>query len=107
MSKILVVDDESLMRDFITESLLSHGYEVDKAENGIRALELMNNEIYDIILTDYKMPKITGLDVLKKAKEKMKDCKVIIMTAYGTVENAVEAMKLGAMDYITKPFGVD
>jgi len=107
MSKILVVDDESLMREFIAESLTSHGYEVDSARNGVKALELMNSETYDLILTDYKMPKVSGMDVLRKAVEKMPDCKVVIMTAYGTIENAVEAMKLGAFDYITKPFSVE
>lgn len=107
MSRILVVDDESLMREFISESLLSHGYDVDTAENGSRAIDLIGGESYDVILTDYKMPKITGIDVLRKAREKLPDVKVIIMTAYGTVENAVEAMKLGAFDYITKPFSVD
>jgi len=95
------------MREFITESLISHGYDVDDAENGSRALDLMGSENYDIILTDFKMPRITGMDILKRAREKMPDAKVIIMTAYGTVENAVEAMKLGAFDYITKPFSVD
>ena len=107
MSKILVVDDESLMREFIAESLISNGYEVDSARNGVKALELMNSEIYDLILTDYKMPKVSGMDVLRKAIEKIPDCKVVIMTAYGTIENAVEAMKLGAFDYITKPFSVE
>ena len=107
MSRILVVDDESLMRDFITESLVSQDYEVDSADGGAKAFEFIENETYDIVLTDYKMPKVTGMDVLLKAHEKMPDCKVIIMTAYGTVENAVKAMKNGAFDYITKPFGVD
>jgi two-component system response regulator PilR (NtrC family) len=107
MSKILVVDDESLMRDFIAESLRSQQYEVSAAENGVKAFELMNNELYDLILTDYKMPKVTGIDILRKAREKMPDCKVVIMTAYGTIEKAVEAMKMGAYDYITKPFGVE
>jgi DNA-binding NtrC family response regulator len=107
VSRILVVDDESLMREFISESLISHRYEVDCAENGTRAIELLGGEPYDVILTDYKMPKVTGMDVLRKARERMPDSKVVIMTAYGTVENAVEAMKLGAYDYITKPFGVD
>ena len=107
MSKILVVDDESLMREFISESLISHGYDVDCAESGMQAFEFMNGEVYDVILTDYKMPKVTGMDVLKRTRDKMPDTKVIIMTAYGTVENAVEAMKLGAFDYIAKPFGVD
>ncbi len=107
MSKILVVDDESLMREFIAESLTSNGYEVDAAENGTKALELLSGETYDLILTDLKMPRITGMDVLKKAIEKSSDTKVVIMTAYGTVDNAVEAMKIGAFDYISKPFGVD
>ncbi len=107
MSRILVVDDESLMREFISESLISKGYEVDAAENGAKALELMNSETYDLILTDFKMPKVTGMDVLRKAVEKMPGVKVVIMTAYGTIENAVEAMKIGAFDYITKPFGVE
>ena len=107
MSKILVVDDESLMREFLTESLLSHRYDVDSVESGTRAYEFMNTTSYDLILTDFKMPKITGIDVLKRARGKMPDCKVVIMTAYGTVENAVEAMKLGAFDYITKPFSLD
>lgn len=107
VSRILVVDDESLMREFISESLLSHGYDVDCAENGVRAIELLGGEPYDIILTDFKMPKVSGIDVLRKAREKMPDSRVVIMTAYGTVENAVEAMKLGAYDYITKPFGMD
>lgn len=107
MSRILVVDDESLMREFLAESLSSQKYEVDSAENGIKALELMKNNKYDLILTDLKMPKITGMEVLSDAREKMPDCKVIMMTAYGTVENAVEAMKIGAFDYITKPFSVD
>jgi DNA-binding NtrC family response regulator len=107
MSRVLVVDDESLMREFISESLLAQGYEVDCAENGARAIELMVGETYDVILTDYKMPKVTGMDVLRRARERMPDAKVVIMTAYGTVENAVEAMKLGAFDYITKPFSVD
>ncbi|MFC1538573.1 sigma-54-dependent transcriptional regulator [Candidatus Latescibacterota bacterium] len=107
MSKILVIDDESLMREFIAESLTSQGYEVDSANNGMKALEIMNDETYDLVLTDYKMPKVTGMDVLRKALEKMPDCKVVIMTAYGTIEKAVEAMKIGAFDYITKPFGVE
>ncbi len=100
------MDDESLMREFISESLLAKGYDVDCAEHGMRALELLNGEPYDVILTDYKMPKVTGMDVLRRAREKTGH-EVIIMTAYGTVEKAVEAMKLGAFDYITKPFGVD
>ena len=107
VSRILVVDDESLMREFITESLITQGYDVDDAEDGTRALELMSNETYDVILTDFKMPRVSGMDVLKRAREKMPDAKVVIMTAYGTVENAVDAMKLGAFDYITKPFSVD
>ena len=107
VSRILVVDDESLMREFLSESLSAQKYDVDSAENGNRALDFINNETYDLILTDLKMRKVTGMDVLKRARDKMPDCKVIIMTAYGTVENAVAAMKIGAFDYITKPFSLD
>lgn len=107
VNRILVVDDESLMREFLSESLAAQKYDVDAAENGSRALDYLNNETYDLVLTDLKMPKVSGIDVLKKARERTPDCKIIIMTAYGTVENAVEAMKLGAFDYITKPFSLD
>ncbi len=107
MSRILVVDDESLMREFLTESLQSQKYDVDSAESGEKALDFMGGDPYDLILTDLKMPRVTGMDVLKKSREKMPDCKVVVMTAYGTVENAVEAMKIGAFDYITKPFSLD
>ena len=107
MYRILVVDDESLMREFITESLQSSGHEVDSAENGTSALELLKNESYDVVLSDYKMPKVSGIDLLRQVAGKYPDTKVIIMTAYGTIENAVEAMKIGAFDYITKPFSVD
>jgi len=95
------------MREFLTESLESQKYDVDSAETGEKALDFMGGETYDVILTDLKMPRVTGMDVLKKAREKMPDCKVVVMTAYGTVENAVEAMKIGAFDYITKPFSLD
>ena len=107
MSLILVVDDEPLMREFITESLMARKYDVHAAEDGMKAFELMNENVYDVILTDYKMPRVTGMDILKKARERLPEAKVVIMTAYGTVEQAVEAMKLGAFDYITKPFSVD
>jgi len=107
MNRILVVDDESLMREFLTESLQAQGYEVDAAESGAVAITCIEADTYDLVLTDYKMPKVTGMDVLSQAISLQPDCKVIMMTAYGTVENAVEAMKVGAFDYITKPFSLD
>jgi DNA-binding NtrC family response regulator len=107
MKRILVVDDESLMREFISESLHANGYEVDSAENGMNALELLKTESYDVILTDYKMPRLNGMELLRYVSGKSSETKMIMMTAYGTIENAVEAMKLGAFDYITKPFSVD
>jgi DNA-binding NtrC family response regulator len=107
MSRILVVDDESLMREFITDSLQAHGHEVDATPDGLRALDLLKTETYDVILSDYKMPKLSGLELLRQVMVKAPDTKVIIMTAYGTIENAVEAMRTGAFDYLTKPFSVD
>ncbi|HDH57501.1 MAG TPA: sigma-54-dependent Fis family transcriptional regulator, partial [Bacteroidetes bacterium] len=102
--RVLVVDDEELVRDFLHEALTRRSFEVDLAEDGKRAKEILKEEVYDLVLTDLKMPGVTGLDLLRFIKAHQPDTQVIMMTAYGTIENAVEAMRLGAFDYITKPF---
>ena len=102
--RVLVVDDEELVRDFLYEALTRRSFEVDLAEDGKRAKEILKEEVYDLVLTDLKMPGVTGLDLLRFIKAHQPDTQVIMMTAYGTIENAVEAMRLGAFDYITKPF---
>ena len=105
--KVLVVDDDSLMKDFLKEALGRSDYSVDLASTGEEALEKIKGKDYDIILSDIRMPTMGGMELLKATKEYLPDAEVIMMTAYGTVENAVEAMKLGAFDYVMKPFSAD
>ncbi len=107
IERILVVDDEPLMLGFLAEALKRKDYEVDLAENGKRALSLLRSRSYDLLISDMKMPDISGLEVLRKAKELSPSLAVIMMTAYGTIENAVEAMRLGAYTYLLKPFTLD
>ena len=107
MNKILVVDDEQSMRDFLAIMLKKEGYEVVAAENGKDALKAVQAEIFDLVITDAKMPYIDGLEVLRTVKEVSPETVVIMITAYASTETAVEAMKLGAYDYMTKPFKVD
>jgi DNA-binding NtrC family response regulator len=101
--KILVVDDERGLCAGIQEALRREGYRVDAANDGRAALKLIGAGLYNLVLTDMKMPEMNGLALLHEAKEKSRDTLFILMTAYGTVESAVEAMKEGAYDYVTKP----
>ena len=102
--KILVVDDELIVRDSLKEWLEQEGFTIDVAESGADALEQLNRKSYHLMLTDIKMPGMDGVEVLKKAKEGFPELTVVMMTAYATVETAVEAMKIGALDYLVKPF---
>lgn len=105
--KILVVDDEKLVRDFIVETLKRKNYDVESADSGQKALSILKDRSFDLVITDMKMPDLTGIELLKKIKEIAPETLVIIITAYGTVENAVEAMRLGAFNYLIKPFTPD
>ncbi len=107
MIRILVIEDDSKMRNGLVELLSEEGYEVDSAENGQKGLEAARRADYDIVLTDLIMPSVSGMDVLREMKRAKPKTHVILITAFATVENAVEAMKNGASDYITKPFKVD
>ncbi len=107
MNRILVIDDEQGMRDFLSIMLKKEGYEVVAAENGEHALKAIHTEIYDLVITDVKMPKVDGIEVLRTIKEVSPETVVIVITAFATTDTAVQAMKLGAYDYITKPFKVD
>lgn len=107
MPSILVVDDKESMRTVLHQALTDEGFQVDTAENGTSALDLARVKSYDLAITDLKMPDVDGLQVLSGLKEIDNDMSVIIMTAYGTVESAVAAMKYGACDFITKPFDPD
>ncbi len=107
MNKILVVDDEQSMRDFLAIMLKREGYEVITAESGTDAVRVVQSEIFDLVITDIKMPGTDGMELLKTIKELSPDTIVIMVTAFATAETAVEAMKMGAYDYIIKPFKVD
>ena len=103
-ANILIIDDEESIRAGCTQTLTENGYRVQAVENGHIGLEKISKESFDVILLDLKMPGIGGMDVLKKLKENNPDCFVIVITAYGTIDSAVEAMKRGAYDFLTKPF---
>jgi DNA-binding NtrC family response regulator len=103
-AKILVIDDEEVVCKSCQRILTKAGYEVLTLQNPQNALELLKKESFDVVITDLVMPKIGGIDVLKAVKEESPDTEVIMITGYGTIRNAVEAMRLGARDYIPKPF---
>ena len=103
-ANILVIDDEESMRAGCIQTLAENGYRVQAVENGRMGLEKTSKESFDVILLDLKMPGIPGMEVLKKLKENDPDCFVIVITAYGTIDSAVEAMKRGAYDFLSKPF---
>ncbi len=107
MPSILVIDDKESMRTVIKQSLSEEGYQVDVVEDGAKGLDMARLKSYDLAITDLRMPDVDGLQVLSGLKEIDHDMSVIIMTAYGTVESAVSAMKNGAFDFITKPFDPD
>ncbi len=106
-SKILIIEDEKSMRDVLRILLEGEGYEVASAADGIEGLDWLNRDIFDLVISDIKMPKVSGFEVLKRAREISPDTLVIMITAFGTTESAIEAMKLGAYDYIHKPFKID
>jgi len=105
--RILVVDDEPSMRELLAIVLRREGYEVVLAENGRTALELLERDPIDLLISDIKMPDISGVDVLRAAKKADQDVLAIMITAFASTETAVEAMRLGACDYLSKPFDVD
>lgn len=107
IEKVLIVDDEQILRDFLSETLLRKNLEVQTASNGEEALKLLKNTSFDLIFTDMKMGKMTGIELLKAAKEISPKTLVVVVTAYGSIENAVEAMRLGAFNYLIKPFTPD
>jgi len=102
--RILVVDDELIVRDSLKEWLEEEGFAVDMAASGSEALDRLTKQEYQLMLLDIKMPGMDGVEVLQTARESFADINVIMMTAYATVETAVEAMKIGALDYLIKPF---
>ncbi|MBK7961885.1 MAG: sigma-54-dependent Fis family transcriptional regulator [Bdellovibrionales bacterium] len=106
-SRILVVDDEESIREFLEIMLKKEGYEVTLAEDGQKAKDLLAKKTFDMVISDLQMPNVTGLGLLRHVKETTPDLVFMMITAFGTTETAVEAMKIGAYDYITKPFKID
>ena len=104
---ILIVEDGRSQREMLRDFLISEGHRVMEAENGETAIKSVLNSHFDLILLDYKMPGMNGLEVLKEVKRINHEIDVVIITAYGTIETAVEAIKVGAIDYITKPIELD
>ena len=107
MAKILVVDDQRNMRTTLVMMLRGAGHDVDEAGDGDAACERVDAESYDLVLTDLRMGGTSGMDVLRHTRSNASLTEVIVMTAYGTIESAVEAMRVGAHDYIQKPFEED
>ena len=103
-ASILVVDDESLMREYVQEALARAGHEVTVAASGRDAIQSIESKTFDVVVTDLKMQPIDGIEVLRAVRAHSPATACIIMTAYGTVETAVTALKEGAFDYIMKPF---
>ncbi len=106
MKRILVVDDDEHLRMVMQETLNSSGYTVEIADSGQQALDILNKESFDLIISDLMMPGIKGNELLKEAKKKYPDIGFFLISAYGTIETAVDAMKSGAYDFITKPFSI-
>jgi len=107
MARILVVDDELSMRQFLEILLKKEGHEVVCAADGQEALQSFRNEPYDLVISDIKMPKVDGLELLRRVKEQRPNLAVIMITAYASPEDAIAAMKAGAYDYLTKPFKLE
>ena len=105
--RILVADDEKVIRDILSDFLSLEGFRVTAVEDGVRALEELENQPYDLVITDLKMPTIGGIELLEEINKRNYNVISIIMTGFGTVETAIHAMKYGAYDYILKPFKVD
>ncbi len=105
--RLLVVDDEKVIREILADFLTMEGFAVGVAEDGVAALRELETNAYDIVISDLKMPRMGGLDLLERIRRDFESVLVVIMTGFGTVETAIEAMKKGAYDYILKPFKVE
>lgn len=107
MKKVLIVDDEPLMRISISDALKEEGFTVVETGLGLEGIRLIKEGLFDLVITDLRLPDSDGIEVLRSCKQYSPESKVILITAYGSVDTAVEAMKMGAYDYITKPFPMD
>lgn len=102
--RILVVDDEDPLRTVLSQELRGEGYEVETAADGEMALEIIQKQPFDLVLLDIRMPKKDGFEVLRYIKENYKNLKVIMLTGFADLKNAIESKKLGAEDFVSKPY---
>jgi len=105
--RLLIIDDEANMRHMLSTVLKKAGYHVETAADGAEGLETIQQSQYDFILCDIKMPKMDGMEFLKLSRDRIAAATVIMMSAYGSIDTAIDAMKSGAYDYISKPFKTD
>lgn len=103
-NRILVVDDEEALRTVLSTELSSEGYEVSAASDGGEAIEMVKGNDYDLVLLDIKMPNVDGFEVLKFVKGTKPDIKVIMLTGFADLKNAIESKRLGAEDFVSKPY---
>ena len=105
MARVLVVDDEEGIRDFVTDALEDDGHVTVQAKDGAEAAERLRAQAFDLMITDLRMPGLDGMTLVRAARAEQPEMEVIVLTAHASVETAVEAMKLGAFDYLRKPIG--
>ena len=104
--KILLVDDEETLRWALHEALSEEGFDIENTNDSVKALEFTRKTKYDLVISDLKMPIMGGLQLISEIKKQNPDTKAIIITAYGSIEAVIEAMHLGVLDFITKPFKI-
>ena len=107
MERVLIVEDEFLLRDSIRIVLEKEGYEVFTAADGEEALQQLRDRLPQVVITDIKMPKMDGIQLLRAIKSEAPETEVVMLTGYPTIQAAVNAIKLGAYDYVTKPFKIN
>src|SRR5215207_6261326 len=103
MAQVLVVDDEDGLREFLADALAADGHDVQRAADGLAALEILAKHSVEVVLTDLKMPRLDGHALVQRVRAEYPDIEIIVLTAHGTVGGAVEAMKLGVFDFLSKP----
>jgi DNA-binding NtrC family response regulator len=106
-ASILIVDDEEVVRRSHLRSLAETGCHTETAEDGIKAIHVMEQHPFDVVLLDLRMPGLDGMDVLKTIKQRWPECEVVVITGYASIETAKEAVRLGAQNYLAKPVGPD
>lgn len=105
--KLLLIEDEKLTRISLASTLKKAGHEVIACETGIDGLNKFKNGRFEVVITDLRLPRISGFDVLREIKKREKNCDILIITAYGSIETEKQALKMGAYDYLKKPFSPD